>query len=72
MSRTPSFAAAACVLAIGGFAIVSTGPADAAWQPAKPIEFIATAGPAFNYPHFRPGRAQDRSRYLLALKALAK
>jgi hypothetical protein len=31
-----------------------------------------SSGDTFNYPHFRPGRAQDRSRYLLALKALAK
>ena len=28
--------------------------------------------PAFNYPHFRPCRVQDRSRYLLILKVLAK
>jgi KUP system potassium uptake protein len=33
---------------------------------------ITQTSSAFNYPHFRPGRAQDRSRYLLALKALAK
>jgi formate C-acetyltransferase len=33
---------------------------------------IITGLPAFNYPHFGPCRVQDRSRYLLALKVLAK
>ena len=40
MSQKPTFAAIAFGLAIG-----LTGAANAAWQPAKPIEFIATAGP---------------------------
>ena len=40
MSQKPPFAAIAFGLAIG-----LTGAASAAWQPAKPIEFIATAGP---------------------------
>lgn len=40
MSQKPTFAAIAFGLAIG-----LTGAASAAWQPAKPIEFIATAGP---------------------------
>ena len=40
MSQKPTFAAIAFGLAIG-----LTGAAHAAWQPAKPIEFIATAGP---------------------------
>jgi len=40
MSQKPKFAAIAFGLAIG-----LAGAANAAWQPAKPIEFIATAGP---------------------------
>ena len=40
MSQKPTLAAIAFGLAIG-----LTGAAHAAWQPAKPIEFIATAGP---------------------------
>src|SRR5882762_1476286 len=40
MSQKPKFAAIAFVLTIG-----LPGAANAAWQPAKPIEFIATAGP---------------------------
>src|SRR5258708_3723050 len=45
MSQKPKFAAIAFGLAIGGLAIGWSGAANAAWQPAKPIEFIATAGP---------------------------
>src|ERR1700686_4605649 len=40
MSVKPKFAAIALGLAIG-----LSGAANAAWQPVKPIEFIATAGP---------------------------
>src|SRR5882757_223529 len=40
MSLKPTFT----VLAVG-FAVGLSGAADAAWQPVKPIEFIATAGP---------------------------
>src|SRR6266576_1266362 len=40
MSQKPKFAAIAFGLSIG-----LAGSANAAWQPAKPIEFIATAGP---------------------------
>jgi len=40
MSVTPKFAAITLGLAIG-----LSGAANAAWQPVKPIEFIATAGP---------------------------
>src|SRR5437899_11118235 len=40
MSQKPTFAALAFGLAIG-----LTGAAHAAWQPLKPIEFIAAAGP---------------------------
>src|SRR6478752_3569621 len=40
MSRKAKFAAIAFGLSIG-----LAGVANAAWQPAKPIEFIATAGP---------------------------
>src|SRR6202521_4770965 len=40
MSVKPKFAAIAFGLAIG-----ASGAAHAAWQPVKPIEFIATAGP---------------------------
>src|SRR5712692_7032212 len=40
MSQKPKFAAIAFVLTIG-----LPGAANAAWQPVKPIEFIATAGP---------------------------
>src|SRR5947208_2082217 len=40
MSQKPKFAAIAFVLTIG-----LPGAANADWQPAKPIEFIATAGP---------------------------
>src|SRR6266508_4259161 len=40
MSQKPKFAAIAFGLSIG-----LAGAANAAWQPAKPIEFIATAGP---------------------------
>src|SRR6187431_387613 len=40
MSVKAKFAAITCGLVIG-----LSGAADAAWQPAKPIEFIATAGP---------------------------
>ena len=39
MSLMPKFVAFACALAICG-----PGAANAAWQPTKPIEFIATAG----------------------------
>ena len=41
MSVEPKFAAIALGLAIG-----LSGAANAAWQPVKPIEFIATAGRA--------------------------
>src|SRR5260370_38223078 len=41
MSAKAKFAAITCGLVIG-----LSGVAHAAWQPAKPIEFIATAGPA--------------------------
>ncbi|MEN3365128.1 MAG: putative tricarboxylic transport rane protein, partial [Burkholderiales bacterium] len=40
MSRNQKFAAIAF-----GLAIALPGAANAAWQPVKPIEFIATAGP---------------------------
>jgi tripartite-type tricarboxylate transporter receptor subunit TctC len=40
MSAKAKFAAITCGLVIG-----LSGAAHAAWQPAKPIEFIATAGP---------------------------
>src|SRR6202795_3756721 len=40
MSLKPTFTVLAVGLACG-----LSGAADAAWQPAKPIEFIATAGP---------------------------
>jgi putative tricarboxylic transport membrane protein len=40
MFQKPKFAAIAFGLAIG-----ASGAAHAAWQPVKPIEFIATAGP---------------------------
>jgi putative tricarboxylic transport membrane protein len=40
MSLAPKFAAIAF-----GLAMSLSGAADAAWQPVKPIEFIATAGP---------------------------
>src|SRR3954463_4846118 len=40
MSQKSKFAVVACILAIG-----MPGAANAAWQPVKPIEFIATAGP---------------------------
>src|SRR3954453_9078849 len=40
MAHKPTFAAIAFGLAIG-----LTGAANAAWQPTRPIEFIATAGP---------------------------
>src|SRR3979490_3202899 len=40
MSQKPKFAAIAFVLTIG-----LPGAANTVWQPAKPIEFIATAGP---------------------------
>src|ERR1700682_2800279 len=40
MSVKPKFTAIAFGLAIG-----LSGAANAAWQPVKPIEFIATAGP---------------------------
>src|SRR5436190_21550110 len=40
MSQKPKFAAIAFGLSMG-----LAGAANAAWQPAKPIEFIATAGP---------------------------
>src|SRR5438552_14319054 len=40
MSVKPKFAAITLGLAIG-----LSGAANAAWQPVKPIEFIATAGP---------------------------
>src|ERR1700676_872101 len=40
MSLKPKFVVIASVLAIG-----VSGAANAAWQPVKPIEFIATAGP---------------------------
>src|ERR1700676_188097 len=40
MSLKPKFA----VIAFG-LAIALSGAANAAWQPVKPIEFIATAGP---------------------------
>ena len=40
MSLKPKFAAIAFGLALG-----LPGAAHAAWQPVKPIEFIATAGP---------------------------
>ena len=38
-------------------------------RPKSTSHYDATA---FNYPHFRPCRVQDRSRYLLILKVLAK
>ena len=40
MPVTPKVAAIMC-----GLAISVSGTASAAWQPVKPIEFIATAGP---------------------------
>src|SRR6201993_1829929 len=40
MKTTPAFLLSAAVLAI-----VGAVPAKAAWQPQKPIEFVATAGP---------------------------
>ena len=40
MSAQQNFAAIALALAIG-----APAAANAAWQPVKPIEFIATAGP---------------------------
>ena len=40
MSLKPKFAAIAC-----GLAICVSRAADAAWQPVKPIEVVATAGP---------------------------
>ena len=40
MSLKPQFSAIAVSLALG-----VSGTAHAAWQPVKPIEFIATAGP---------------------------
>jgi tripartite-type tricarboxylate transporter receptor subunit TctC len=40
MSLKPTFTVLAVGLAVG-----LSGAADAAWQPVKPIEFIATAGP---------------------------
>ena len=40
MTVTPKLAAIACALAA-----CAPGAASAAWQPVKPIEFIATAGP---------------------------
>jgi putative tricarboxylic transport membrane protein len=39
MSRTSR------LLSIVAIVIISTSPAAAAWQPTKPIEFVATAGP---------------------------
>src|ERR1700719_1888264 len=41
MSLTPKFAA----IAAFGLATFASAAANAAWQPTKPIEFIATAGP---------------------------
>jgi putative tricarboxylic transport membrane protein len=40
MTATPKLAAIAF-----GLATCVSGAANAAWQPVKPIEFIATAGP---------------------------
>src|ERR1700757_985578 len=40
MKTTPAFLLSAAVLAIA-----NAIPAQAAWQPQKPIEFVATAGP---------------------------
>src|SRR4051812_37213043 len=44
MSQMPKIAAIDLLIALG-LAIGLTGAASAAWQPVKPIEFIATAGP---------------------------
>jgi len=32
-------------LSAAALALITTAPAEAAWQPQKPIEFVATAGP---------------------------
>src|SRR5260370_31272987 len=53
MSAKAKFAAITCGLVIG-----LSGAAHAAWQPAKPIEFIATAGPGGGPDNFaRAGRS---------------
>src|SRR5258708_12049781 len=53
MSAKAKFAAITCGLVIG-----LSGAAHAAWQPAKPIEFIPTAGPARGTDNFaRPGQS---------------
>src|SRR5258705_3628753 len=52
MSAKPKFAAITCGLVIG-----LSGAAHAAWQPAKPIEFIATAGPGGGTDKFSRARS---------------
>src|SRR5258707_12188348 len=49
MSAKAKFAAITCGLVIG-----LSGMAHAAWQPAKPIECIATAGPGGGTDNFAP------------------
>jgi len=56
MSQKPKFAAIAFGLALG-----MSGAANAAWQPAKPIEFVATAGPGGGTDNFARA-VQDRVR----------
>ena len=60
MSRKTTFAAIAFGLAIG-----LTGAANAAWQPAKPIEFIATAGPGGGTDNFARAVQNIITRYKL-------
>ena len=60
MSRKTTFAAIAFGLAIG-----LTGAASAAWQPAKPIEFIATAGPGGGTDNFARAAQNIITKYKL-------
>src|SRR5437870_12910612 len=60
MSQKPTFAALAFGLAIG-----LTGTASAAWQPAKPIEFIATAGPGGGTDNFARAVQNTITKYKL-------
>jgi tripartite-type tricarboxylate transporter receptor subunit TctC len=41
----PALNRSAAILAVGAAALLGAGGADAAWQPTKSIEFVATAGP---------------------------
>src|SRR6266853_1071140 len=59
MSQKPKFAAIAFVLTIG-----LPGAANAAWQPAKPIEFIATAGPGGGTDNFARGFPENFSELI--------